>query len=610
MFQVRFHGTETYLKGLITGVHHLYIEDSSYVQIYSTAQTAQIEAYIRINKTEKGNISFPSINIRQDGHLDFYKAPEGVNIFIDTSLFENKYKGKVTMNHAYVKAYLFDVESEADVDLEGGGYPKQEGKGAGSSSNGGSYGGYGGSGSVAGAATPYGSLFTAKELGSGGGGSCGGSGGGFLHVDIGKVFHVDGEITLAGSSATGSNCGGGSGGSLLVVAYNMSGHGDLRLSGGNGLGNGGGGSGGRMSIEITFRNKFGGNYIVSGGNSAQSQSYKVGASGTVYKYESDRGPQYRDLKYNPRLNATLVEAEHTMVVVDNLDYQTLQPAVLMEENTEYYEFDEVQVEGYTYMWFYHPDNTDIVNVVIHELKGNKKGVVVPRDNQRVVVNFVESTHSYLDAPCGFEVHVGAEIVFPTEVIILAESVHIKGRMTGVETMYIEEGGTFQMSEDAHTGVLPDLIRWYEDTVIEEDYTAGLLDIAVVHVNNGGEFWLSITEDDVVPSIEIAKLDVKNGGLLNCDSPIAHFSGATLVVEKDATFEGTGAGSPAKQGCGAGGQASNHGGGGGHGGKGGNTNHNIGGTYCGTMYKPIEPGSGGGGNNGGSGGAAMKITYTV
>ena len=136
-------------------------------------------------------------------------------------------------------------------------------------------------------------------------------------------------------------------GCVILLYYFLSlGHGIVDASGGNGAGtNGGGGSGGRMGIEITFRNKYGGQYLTNGGSAGASsqESTHAGASGTVYKYESSRGPQYRALKYNPRLNETLVEPEHTMLIVDNLELNTQQPCMVMEENSEYYEFDEVRV---------------------------------------------------------------------------------------------------------------------------------------------------------------------------------------------------------------------------------------------------------------------------
>ena len=150
----------------------------------------------------------------------------------------------------------------------------------------------------------------------------------------------------------------------------------------------------------------------------------------------------------------------------------------------------MQIEGYSKVWFYHPDGTEEVNVVIHELKGlserhtdtrvlnkiftyqkfslcrhidpyvtlscvcrvgNKKGDIHMRDRQVLVVNFVESTHTYLDAPCGFTIDAGAEIILPTEVIVKGETFSLGGMITGVEYLYIDEGGSFTIIDDAQTG---------------------------------------------------------------------------------------------------------------------------------------------------------------
>jgi hypothetical protein len=126
----------------------------------------------------------------------------------------------------------------------------------------------------------------------------------------------------------------------------------------------------------------------------------AGGPGTIYKYESSRGPrgpQYRELKYNPRLNKTDVEPEHQKLTINNGNWKTTNPGVVMEENSDYYEFD---VERYSYVRFYHPGTADVTQVKIHELTGNRKAMV---SRQQVMVNFVEATHTYLDSPCGFHV---------------------------------------------------------------------------------------------------------------------------------------------------------------------------------------------------------------
>lgn len=84
------------------------------------------------------------------------------------------------------------------------------------------------------------------------------------------------------------------------------------------------------------------------GGSSSSAIY-AGAAGTVYKYESRRGPQYRELKYNQ--NITSFKPEHSKIKVDNEQHVVNTPTVIMEEDTVLYEFDEMQVTLESYCSF-------------------------------------------------------------------------------------------------------------------------------------------------------------------------------------------------------------------------------------------------------------------
>ena len=95
-----------------------------------------------------------------------------------------------------------------------------------------------------------------------------------------------------------------------------------------------------MSFYWRFSGKF-----RSVGGSVSGYQNNAGAAGTVYKYESRRGPQYRDLKYNPDANLTSFKPEHAKVKVDNENNNVAIPTVIMENQTVFYEFDEMQVEG-------------------------------------------------------------------------------------------------------------------------------------------------------------------------------------------------------------------------------------------------------------------------
>ena len=95
-----------------------------------------------------------------------------------------------------------------------------------------------------------------------------------------------------------------------------------------------------MSSGWRFSGKF-----RSVGGSVSGYSNNAGAAGTVYKYESRRGPQYRELKYNPDANLTSFKPQHAKVKVDNENNNVATPTVIMENQTVFYEFDEMQVEG-------------------------------------------------------------------------------------------------------------------------------------------------------------------------------------------------------------------------------------------------------------------------
>ena len=561
--EVRLHGTNTELDGMITGVHHLYIEAGSKVTVSSTAQTALMEDEEYVDVSTKGNISFATVNLRKDGLLQLRKIQS--DLTMTTGFLEVKYKGLIQINHGYLDLGDADVETEGRIDLKGRGYTAGHGEGAGSSGCGGSYGGRaGGGGSGACPDLSHGSTFRPTDLGSGGSGSEGGSGGGHVNIRVGRMFSLDGLVTVAGSDATDG--GGGSGGTLLIEAYNMSGHGVFDASGGSGRGDGGGGSGGRIAVHVTFSNLYGGSYVASGGQGGSTCSLPkcIGGPGTIYKYESNHGPQYRELKYNPRLNVTTVKPEHSKLTVDNRELITDNAAVIMETNTVYYEFDEVQVEGHSYVHFYHPNTTAIVNVVIHELTGNKRGLVRVQHRQRVIINFVESTHTYLDAPCGFHVDRGGVIVLPTKVVILAERVILEGRMTGVDELIIERQGEFVISGDAHTGSLPDLILWYVDNK-DDQYTSGHVQLQILSIQNGGQ--LTSDMGSLKPVVDAGDIVVKAGGLLALHCPATQLNCTMLEVEKTGRIDGTGHGFPGGLGPGRGTAATLEASGGGHGGRG-------------------------------------------
>ena len=550
--EVHMQGINTTIEGKMTGVHHLYVEDGGFVSIAATSQTALLDNGTYIFVSDEGNFSLPTINIKQLGIIEFRKILR--DLTITAAFMEIKYQGTVLLNHGYMDIGEFDIEPEGDLNLDGRGNSAMNGPGVGSGSSGASYGGVGGGSDDS---IPYGSLFSPTDLGSGGaGGSKAGAGGGFLHMKVGRNIHIDGVLTSTGTPASSDNTGGGSGGSVFIEAYNISGHGSITVNGGNGHGSGGGGSGGRIALHVGSTNLYGGLYLSRGGDGSSD-----GGPGTIYKYESQRGPQYRELKYNPRLNTTGIQPEHSKLLVDNGVMKTNNPALVMENNSIYYEFDEVQVEGYSYVHFYHPHGVHNVTVQIHELTGNKKGMVRVQSRQQVIVDFVESTHTYLDAPCGLHVEVGGEIVLPTDFILMSEKFILSGRLVGVENLYIERQAELILSEHAHTGELRSLVLWYTDKSVHP-YTPGIVTIGTIIVNSLGK--ITVTMDPLVPTITSGKFTIKNGGTVEMDTLKVTLTSTRVTVEKNGTITGEGHGYPRNQGQSHGTDISDYATGGGHG----------------------------------------------
>ena len=547
--ELHLQGINTTLDGLITGVHHFYVEDGCTVSVSGTSQTAQLENEVKIDETLPGNFMLPTINVRLDGILQFRKILH--DFTISAAFLELKYGGTIYMNHGYIEAGDIDVESTGVFSLEGRGSPAMTGPGTGSGNNGGSYGGVGGGATDDDA---YGSLFDPNHLGSGGGGSTGGAGGGFVNFTVGKSFHVDGTIDTFGLDATGTG-GGGSGGTIFIKAYNISGLGIFDASGGDGSGSGNGGSGGRIAVHIDSTNLFGGQYLAHGGVSGNNVAQNAGGPGTIYKYESTRGPQYRELKYNPRLGQTIIEPEHRKITVENGNLQTTNPAVLMEENSDYYEFEEIQVEGYSYVHFYHPANAAIVEVLVHELTGNRQGMLRVQSHQQLMVNFVEATHTYLDSPCGFHVDPQGEIILPSTYVMLTEQAILGGVMIGVEDLIIERNAEFVIEKNASTlGVTAINLG-----VLQTSLTEGLIDLPDISINNLGVFTSDM--DPRHPIIQTSNLNVRNGGKLMAQTKELTLDTSYLNVEYGGLIDGSGFGNPGNEGPGKGGVSSYDGGGG-------------------------------------------------
>lgn len=594
------HGTRSVFEGMIIGVRDLLVSLGAKADFYSTSQTALIENgdYIAISKP--GNISFAIVIVKKGGDIEFRKNTGFLRVNVDE--LKIKYQGKLSMNHGEMFSTFAWLDSQGHFNLNEGGNTAEKGQGAGSTVNSIGLGaGHGGRGARSGGQA-YGSVYRPLALGSGGGngGGTGGTGGGQLLWEVGKRLELNGLVSAIGGTGNGGHAGGGSGGSILIKTTNMTGHGEIAVTGGDAINQGGGGSGGRVGIHCRFRYTFGGKFTDRGGFGTQSQ---YGApAGTVYKQENLRPLEYRILKYSKETNETFLAVDHTYLHVDNEGHDVPEATVLMEEGTTDYEFDEVELTGYSRLIVYHPNETD-VTVIAHRFIGDKTGQFHLRVNQTIYVEVLESETNRTEAPCSYRIDEGAEIVLPAEFHVHGVRSELYGLMTGVHFLFLEDGGTLKIASSAQTALTKN--RTYIDIT-----QPGNSSFAHIIIKQGGLLDL-VRVEDVAVSVTSSVFEVLHKGTVRVNHGV--FYSAFAEVETKGVVVLDGAGYKAATGPGAGSSySSNSGSGGGFGGQGGRSHSNSnGGSAYGSVYKPLSYGSGGGHgrwNGGGAGKVFLVYLY--
>lgn len=218
------------------------------------------------------------------------------------------------------------VGSDAAINVDSRGYDSAKGPGApaGSSYDGGSYGGVGGDyykNGVAG--LPYGSIVSPTNLGSGG--DIGSAGGGAVILDVGGTTTVAvASIISANGGSTVGSYGGGSGGSVYIRTGWLTGGGIISADGG--VRARGAGAGGRVSVVLTQPGANFGSW--SGTVSAYGGLNSwPGAAGTVFlKKTTDNGTLRVD---NNGTSVRLGWIESRMP--DNVDLNTFTSIVITNE---------------------------------------------------------------------------------------------------------------------------------------------------------------------------------------------------------------------------------------------------------------------------------------
>lgn len=595
---VDIQGMRTIINGRVTGVHDLSIAKGGYLEVSSSTQTARVENRHYVEITEKGNFSFGTVTVKRRSTLTLTRVK--YPLVMKCAEFKIKYQGLITMNYGSMYSAYAWIESEGNLLLDGKGFGPEEGPGRGSTvydiGSGAGHGGDGGKTDSSKGGSPYNSVYTPHMFGSGGGNGkgTGGRGGGKLYWDVGQHLEINGFIGNRGLNGTGLNSGGGSGGSILIKATNVSGHGELAVTGGSGTGLGGGGSGGRIAILCRWRYKYRGKLTDHGG---QGSKYG-GAAGTIYIEENNRPLQYRDLKYSKRLNKTIMTVNHRYIHIDNAGFDVEGATVIMEEGSSYYEFDEMELTGYSRLLLYKPDNQNIT-AVVHKFIGDKTGQFHLLKDQRIFVEVVESLSNITEAPCSYRIDFGSEIIFPAEVRMHGTRSEIAGLMTGVHHLRVASGAGVTIFSTTQTALIEN--RAYVDIS-----QPGNVSFATLIVKRNGIIELRKITD--VLRVTVNELTIKYGGTIKMNHGELLSSFAWLNSQGYLLVDASGHSSELGSGAG---KTLSFGGkvigtGAGHGGEGAIN----GGQAYGSVYRPQVLGSGGGNGQGKGGHGGGQLLWNV
>ena len=598
-------GTRTVLAGQITGVEEMMIRHGSNVIFLSTATTAIIENRRYTMVTEPGNFTFGILRAMAYSQVEFRDI--GVPVTLKLAEFYVKYKGLLLMNNSFVETTYSHLESSGELNIDGVAYKAEMGPGNGTTLSDGTglgagHGGYGGSPGPTLGGLPYSTIFEPRQPGSGGGngGGKGGSGGGFIDWKAADLIELNGLLTLKGTDGVGGNAGGGSGGSVLIDTTNITGNGIIAVNGGNGVNKGGGGSGGRISIRCRFRYQYGGEFHNFGGDGdGEYKQTHSGASGTTYKEENLRELEYRQKKYDPVHNTTFLAVDHTYFHSDNRGKYSPQPTLLQDPPRDSYVFDEMELIGSVLLWIYHPDNVEQVNVTIHKFIGDKTGQVHVREKQKVFVEYVESETNKTEAPCSFILDEGSEIIFPSEVHIHGTNSTFGGLITGVIELYLENGTWVEFLSTGNTALIEN--HEYINEKPQGSYAFGK-----VVVKRGGRVgFLQITNKF---SLETSEINIKYQG--NVYMNHADITCTYAWLESGGVLHLNGKGHPPEKGKSPGQTVGIEGYGAGHGGYGGGADLSKVAEPYGSVFTPLELGSGGGNGDGSGGHGGGVLNWTA
>ena len=197
---------------------------------------------------------------------------------------------------------------------------------------------------------------------------------------------------------------------------------------------------------------------------------------------------------------------------------------------------------------------------------------------------VESVKGYSVAPVSYRVDPGAEIAFPSTLVLLGKRCIFEGRILDVRSLTLAEGSDVVFSSTTQTGMNENGSFVYLTT--NGNITFGEL---IVQKNSRLEF--SKVNNTLVLTTAIFK--IKYHALVNMNH--GEIDSGNAVVESEGRLVLEGTGYPGERGTGHGDSVNGIGSGAGHGGEGGRSQNKWrgGGKPYGSVYRPSHQGSGGG-----------------
>ena len=271
------------VQGTMVGVQELVVASGGRAQITSSSNSGPRASQL----SPTGTLSLTRLDVNTGGYLALGTDSDTKFMLDVLSSINVKFGGEIYGRYLRTQSADLQVAYTGTLGVTGGGFPADQGPGAGQGGSGGSYGGNGGRSSSGSQALKdtYGSVFTADLFGSGGGSNVGngGAGGGKLEVEVRGTITLNGNMESNGQNGV-QKSGGGSGGSISISTRNIRGYGYVSVVGGSGgSSGGGGGGGGRITLDATNEYNFTGRYVVRGGSSTLSQAGGAGTAHLLYR---------------------------------------------------------------------------------------------------------------------------------------------------------------------------------------------------------------------------------------------------------------------------------------------------------------------------------------